>query len=205
MRVVGAGLGRTGTHSLMLALEQLLGAPCYHMFVAAQHADHTQVWHDASLGKMPDWVEFFHDYGAAVDWPACAFWPEIRAACPDALVLLSVRDADAWWQSASTTIFTTFEGRNSERQDMLDALFENRFTSRIDDREAAIAAFEAHNARVRESVPASQLLEWQAGEGWEPICRALDLAVPSEPFPHTNTTEEFLARRDERTAKSAAG
>ena len=88
---------------------------------------------------------------------------------------------------------------------MLDALFENRFTSRIDDREAAIAAFEAHNARVRESVPASQLLEWQAGEGWEPICRALDLAVPSEPFPHTNTTEEFLARRDERTAKSAAG
>ena len=175
------------------------------MFVAAQHPDHTQVWHDASLGKMPDWVEFFHDYGAVVDWPACAFWPEIRAAYPDALVLLSVRDADAWWQSASTTIFTTFEGRNSERQDMLDALFENRFTSRIDDREAAIAAFEAHNARVRESVPASQLLEWQAGEGWEPICRALDLAVPSEPFPHTNTTEEFLARRDERTAKSAAG
>ena len=70
MRVVGAGLGRTGTHSLMLALEQLLGAPCYHMFVAAQHPDHTQVWRDASLGKMPDWVEFFHDYGAAVDW-AC--------------------------------------------------------------------------------------------------------------------------------------
>ena len=31
MRVVGAGLGRTGTSSLKLALEQLLGGRCYHM------------------------------------------------------------------------------------------------------------------------------------------------------------------------------
>jgi hypothetical protein len=28
LRVVGAGLGRTGTHSLKVALERLLGAPC---------------------------------------------------------------------------------------------------------------------------------------------------------------------------------
>ena len=31
IRMVGAGLGRTGTLSLKLALEKLLGAPCYHM------------------------------------------------------------------------------------------------------------------------------------------------------------------------------
>ncbi|MFP6642247.1 MAG: sulfotransferase, partial [Candidatus Latescibacterota bacterium] len=48
MKVVGAGLGRTGTYSLMTALEHLLGAPCYHMFVAANLPDHTQIWHDAS-------------------------------------------------------------------------------------------------------------------------------------------------------------
>src|SRR5439155_13311031 len=29
--VVGAGVGRTGTHSLKIALEQLLDAPCHHM------------------------------------------------------------------------------------------------------------------------------------------------------------------------------
>ena len=204
MKVVGAGLGRTGTHSLMTALEHLLGTPCYHMFVAANHPDHTQIWHDASLGKMPDWQSFFHGYGAAVDWPACSFWPELCAEYPDALVLLSVRDAESWWKSANTTIFSNFGDRTSARQDMLDALFENRFTSHIDDRGAAIAAFEAHNARVREIVPAHRLLEWQAGDSWEPICEALGLEVPSEPFPHTNTTKEFLARRAERKANSTA-
>jgi hypothetical protein len=31
LKVVGAGVGRTGTHSLKIALEQLLGGPCHHM------------------------------------------------------------------------------------------------------------------------------------------------------------------------------
>ena len=145
---------------------------------------------------MPDWKEFFRDYGAAVDWPASAFWPEIHAAFPDALVLLSTRDADAWWKSASDTIFSEFKGRSPTRQAMMDEMFKARFTSRIDDRAASIAAFQAHNARVRETVRADQLLEWQVADGWAPICAALGLPVPSEPFPHTNSTAEFLGRRD---------
>lgn len=31
MRVIGAGVGRTGTHSTKKALEMLLGERCYHM------------------------------------------------------------------------------------------------------------------------------------------------------------------------------
>ena len=31
LKVIGAGVGRTGTHSLKIALEQLLGGPCHHM------------------------------------------------------------------------------------------------------------------------------------------------------------------------------
>jgi hypothetical protein len=196
LKVVGAGLTRTGTHSLKVALEKLLDAPCYHITVSAMFPDHSQIWHDASLGKMPDWKEFFRDYGAAVDWPASAFWPEIHGAFPDALVLLSTRNADAWWKSASVTIFSEFKGRSPKRQAMLDAMFKDRFTSRVDDRTASIAAFEAHNARVRVAVPAGQLLEWQVADGWAPICAALGLPVPSEPFPHTNTTVDFLGRRD---------
>jgi hypothetical protein len=204
LRVIGAGLGRTGTHSLMIALEKLFDQPCYHMVVAAQNPSHTKIWHDAALGKMPDWIEFFDGYGAAVDWPACSFWPEISAAFPDALILLSTRDSEAWWKSANNTIFSTFSGRKNERQAMLDQLFESRFTSKIDDRDAAIAAFEASNAHVRETVPPGRLLEWQVGDGWEPICAALGLPVPSEPFPQTNSTEEFLVRRAARLADSAA-
>ena len=38
-------------------------------------------------------------------------------------------------------------------------------------------------------------IEWQARDGWGPLCAALGAPIPSEPFPRVNTKEEFLARR----------
>src|SRR5439155_14276977 len=66
-RVVGAGLGRTGTHSLKLALEQLLGGTCYHMFEVFMHPDDIPVWQRAVDGEMPDWAAFLGGYTAIVD------------------------------------------------------------------------------------------------------------------------------------------
>lgn len=195
LRVVGAGLGRTGTNSLKVALERLLGAPCYHMIEVFAHPEHIPVWQAAVQGQMPDWHMLFAGFGAAVDWPAAAFWPELSAAFPDALVLLSVREPQAWWQSASETIFPSIRQQtDSEWHAMVDELFAARFTTAIDDRDAAIAAFERHNARVRASVPAHRLLEWRAADGWAPLCAALGVPVPNEPFPHTNTRADWQAR-----------
>jgi hypothetical protein len=138
----------------------------------------------------------FAGYEAAVDWPAAAFWPELAEAFPDALVLLSVRDPASWWRSASETIFSfnDAEVAGSEHFEMVRALLRTRFTEAVHDREQAIAAFERHNARVRATVPPDQLLEWSSEDGWEPLCAALGMAVPAEPFPHVNTTAEFQAR-----------
>src|SRR5438067_1235019 len=97
-RVVGAGVGRTGTHSLTLA--QLLGGTCYHMFEVFMHPDDIPVWQRAVDGEMPDWRAFLGECTAIVDWPASAFWRELADAFPDAIVLLSVRDVDSWWASA---------------------------------------------------------------------------------------------------------
>jgi hypothetical protein len=193
LRVVGAGLGRTGTLSLKAALERLLGAPCYHMAEVFAHPEHVAGWHDASLGRMPDWRRFLSGYAAAVDWPAASFWPELSAAFPDAIVLLSWRDPQAWWESASQTIFpSSRKVPPGPWRTMLDTLFTERFTPELDDRAACIGAFERHNAQVRASVPARRLLEWQAGDGWAPLCKALGVPVPDEPFPRTNTREQFL-------------
>lgn len=197
LRVVGAGLGRTGTNSLKVALQQLLGGPCYHMIEVFAHPEHIPVWHAAARGEMPDWYSLFSGYAAAVDWPAAAFWPELSAAFPDAIVLLSVRDPQSWWQSASETIFPSIgqQAPGTEWRAMIDALFANRFTSAIDDQAAAIAAFERHNARVRATVPANRLVEWCASDGWAPLCAALGVPVPDEPFPRTNTREDWQARQ----------
>ncbi|HLK10018.1 MAG TPA: sulfotransferase [Candidatus Binatia bacterium] len=195
LRVVGAGLGRTGTNSLKVALERLLGAPCYHMMEVFTHPEHVPVWHAAARGRMPDWGALLAGFAAAVDWPVAAFWPELSAAFPDAVVLLSVREPQSWWQSASETIFPAIaEQAGTAWRAMIDDLFAARFTSAIDDRATAVAAFERHNARVRATVPARRLVEWRAADGWAPLCAALGVPVPSEPFPHTNTRADWRAR-----------
>lgn len=196
LRVIGAGVGRTGTASLKSALETLLGGPCYHMFEIARRPDDIAVWERAAAGEMPDWHAFFDGWVACVDWPGCSFWAELAAAFPDALVVLSLRDAEVWWQSASGTIFpATRRAQPGPWRRMFETLLEQRFDPRIDQREPSIAAYERHNAAVRAGVPAARLLEWHPGDGWAPLCRALDVAEPAIPFPHTNTTAEFVARR----------
>jgi hypothetical protein len=200
LRVVGAGLGRTGTHSLQLALQQLLGGPCYHMMDVFGRPDDIPVWHAAAEGTMPDWEMFLSEYRATVDWPAAAFWRELRETSPDAVVLLSTRaDADAWWKSARDTIFEVSarpvvdDPVFGAQQRMIHAVLENRFTPEWQDAGAAKAAYEAHNDAVRAAVPADRLIDWRPADGWEPICAALDLPVPEEPFPHVNTTSDFRA------------
>jgi len=200
VRVVGAGLGRTGTHSLQLALQQLLGGRCYHMMEVFGCPDDIPVWHRAAEGTMPDWDLLLAEYRATVDWPAAAFWRELWEWSPDALVLLSVRDdADAWWKSAHDTIFEI--GARPIPDDpifgpqlrMINDLLTTTFTPDWQDEDAAKAAYERHNASVRAAVPADRLLEWRPGDGWASICAALDLPVPDAPFPHVNTTSDFRA------------
>jgi len=201
VRVVGSGLGRTGTKSLKDALEVLLGEPCYHMFECFRHPEHPPRWAAAIAGEPTDWDDLLDGYAACVDWPAAACWRELAAAFPEALVLHSERPAPEWFRSASATILEPFARPRSEWPvpgedawwDMAVAMFE-RFSPDFLDRGAAIAAVERWNADVRASVPADRLLVWHPGDGWEPICDALDLPVPDQPFPHTNTTAEFRRR-----------
>src|ERR1700760_3421023 len=97
LAVVGAGVGRTGTHSLKIALEQLLGGPCHHMIEVFANPDQVSDWTDAIDDRPVDWADMMQGYVAQCDWPGASFWPELAATNPDALVILSVRDADDWF------------------------------------------------------------------------------------------------------------
>jgi hypothetical protein len=194
IQVVGAGVGRTGTHSLKVALEQLLGAPCHHMVEVFGQPDQIAGWTDAIEGRPVDWPTLLERFGAIVDWPGASFWPELSSAFPDALVLLSVRDPEGWYKSASNTIFLAKDNMPPELAPWMtavDKMFRDRFCDSLEDPTAMMDAFERHNDAVRRGVPASRLLEWTPGDGWEPICDRLGLPVPAEPFPVTNTTAEF--------------
>jgi len=195
LRVVGAGLPRTGTSSLRWALERLLDGRCLHMAVIPGHPfDLGPVWDRALNGEEVDWLAALREYVAAIDWPASAFWREIAQAHPDAIVVLSVRDsARTWWESMNATVLpvareATEPGWTGGR-DLLRLLERFTGTPRWDDPDVLMRAYDAHVAEVRASVPADWLVEWRAPDGWEPVCRALGVPVPEEPFPHLNRRE----------------
>jgi hypothetical protein len=196
LKVVGAGVGRTGTNSLKLALERLLGGPCHHMFEIMIHPDQIPVWTNAIEGGLVDWSTTPEGYVSLVDWPGASFWPELSMANPDALVLLSVRDPESWYRSASNSIFLAFDLVPPEVKPWMETmrkLLRDRFSDQLDDPTAMMDAFERHNASVRSTIPRGRLLEWSPGDGWEPICTRLGVAIPDEPFPVTNTLNEWRA------------
>ncbi|MET0158892.1 MAG: sulfotransferase family protein [Acidimicrobiales bacterium] len=197
IRVVGAGLGRTGTTSLKAALEQLLGGPCHHMFEVAFNPEQVPMWTAAARGEPVDWDEVLDGYRSIVDWPGVSFWRELTDHYPDALVLLSVRDPDAWYESARSTIFVSML-EDAKPDDpwttFIRTLFGNRFTLDLDDKAATLAAFEAHYAAVRATVPTDRLLEWTVADGWGPLCAALDVPVPDDPFPRLNTRDDWAPK-----------
>jgi hypothetical protein len=194
LQVVGVGFGRTGTNSLKVALEQLLGGRCHHMHEVFDRPELVPLWTDAAA----DWAAIFDGDVATVDWPAAAFWREIVAEHPDALVLLSMRETpEAWWNSAHQTIFESLamEGMPPEIEAWMATVTSLIRSHGIDpdDEGSAEAAYAQHIADVRAEVPADRLVEWTTGDGWAPLCAALGMPVPDEPFPHVNTRAEFRA------------
>lgn len=69
LRVVGAGLGRTGTNSLKLALEQLLGGRVHHMYEAvAEGQRQFELWRAAAGGApFEEWRAALDGFVASVD------------------------------------------------------------------------------------------------------------------------------------------
>ena len=210
LKVVGVGLGRTGTNSLKLALEQLLGGPCYHMFELIAHPQQVPLWELAVRGEEVDWNALFEGYAATVDWPGCAFWRDLITANPNAPVLLSTRDSpETWWASMEQTIIPALQGPMlsdhadlMRGQKMVRDLFRTRFTPDFADRDSAIAEYERHCDEVRREVPAVRLIEWQPRDGWGPLCSSLGVPMPETPFPHENSSEAFEGKVERSIADS---
>ena len=104
--VIGAGLPRTGTLSMKAALEELGLGACYHMeevFKAPWRAKH---WERVFRGEPIEWDEVFEGYGATVDAPGCIVWRDLVARYPQAKVILTLRDRDAWCESMYKTVLS---------------------------------------------------------------------------------------------------
>lgn len=198
MRVIGAGFGRTGTTSLSYALDRLGFGPCYHMKELATHPEHIPFWVAAYEGGPVDWDELFSAYASTTDWPACSFTEQLIVAYPDAKVILTTRDPERWYDSVQATFLQIWDLESGRAPEGMPPGFTqllkgitNHFPDGVDDRAHAIEVFRKHNERIRALVPAERLLVLEIGQGWQPLCDFLGVAVPAEPFPRVNDREQF--------------
>lgn len=193
LAVIGAGLGRTGTASLKVALEELGLGRCYHMTEVMQNPDCMQDWMDAANGN-PDWDKIFKEYGATVDYPACTYWKELVDFYPEAKIILTVRDANSWFDSTSETIlspkFSAFIKNSPCWGDMIQKTIWDTFDNRMHDREFMVSYYEKRNAEIEASVPAGRLLVYEVKQGWGPLCEFLGVPTPDTEFPWINSRDE---------------
>jgi hypothetical protein len=202
LQVIGAGFGRTGTLSLKYALEKLGFKPCYHMMEVFPRPEHVRMWHRLAFENQIDWDLLFADFRATVDWPSARWWREIAAHHPDAKVILTLRSPESWYQSMSETIYQPMkhpvrdgvpELVKLQNQMARKAILGDTFDNRFEDKAHAIDVFNRHNQAVRDTIAPARLLEFQARDGWAPLCRFLEVPVPAEPYPHVNDTASTQA------------
>lgn len=197
MKIIGAGVGRTGTMSLKLALQALGFGPCYHMEAVFNDLEKRVPQWNAVLAGKPDWSAIYDGFQSGVDWPTAAFYRELHAAFPDAKFILSTRSPESWAASYGETIAKLIADRANAPapvQPWLEmahgVIAQNGFPDGLSDAELA-ERFIAHNEAVKAAIPEGQLLVFEVKQGWAPLCAFLGVDAPDGPFPRTNDRAEF--------------
>jgi hypothetical protein len=205
-RVIGAGFGRTGTASLKRALEQIGFGPCHHMEEVVKNPAEVPTWEAAARGEKVDWATFMRGWGSTVDFPSSLYYRELMDVFPDAKVILTVRDAEGWYESMRTTIvpmLTRFPNRYVLRflpfisgppRVMAKTKLRATLMDRFDEKAHVLALFREHIEEVKRVVPAERLLVFEAKQGWKPLCDFLGAPVPDGDFPRVNDAKEFQRR-----------
>jgi hypothetical protein len=199
LKVIGSGFGRTGTMSMKEALGMLGLGPCHHMIEVMENPAQPAFWKAIAAGQPVDWADVFKGYTSQVDWPGAHVWHETSIAFPDAKVIHTERPEDVWWNSFNGTIGKFF-AVYSELElpphiaDIFDTMhdwFLKETFKDFTDRDSAIAAYRHNNQKVRDTIPADRLLVFNVADGWDPLCRFLELPVPEAAFPHRHPKREF--------------
>lgn len=211
LKVIGTGLGRTGTHSLKLALEELGFGKCYHMFELFKAPDGLKHFEEVERTGNTDWDSLFTGCLSAVDYPVARYYKQLLKKYPDARVIHTTRDAEVWYQSCVETIFWASKPDAGRIINMMvrmpfspilrkrlpvlkynGKLLDMEFGKDIKNKSEVIKRFNERNEEILKLVPKDRLLVFNVKDGWDPLCNFLNVPVPSTLFPKSNTREEFM-------------
>ena len=202
LQVIGAGFGRTSTNSLKVALERLGYAPCHHMKEVMPRRDQVDLFNRAGAGEAVEWSVIFEGFQAACDWPSAKFHKELAAHYPDAKIVLSVRDADKWYDRTRSTIFAFTQSMprwlrwlsprmRTIHQMVTGVVWDGVFGGRFADEAYAKQVFLQNTEDVKAYYPPERLLVHHPADGWQPLCEFLGKDMPAEPYPRVNEAHEI--------------
>ncbi|RKZ79041.1 MAG: sulfotransferase family protein [Candidatus Parabeggiatoa sp. nov. 1] len=205
IKIIGAGFGRTGTTSLRVALEELGFGKCYHVYHLFEHPREIEFWEALNQGKPVNWETFFEGYQSIIGFPGYYFYRQLMLHYPYAKVILSVREPEKWYDSISETIIRAYteekptedsKGESSYLNRVYklekDLIFKGYFQDKFENKPYVIKRFQQRVEEVKSVVPATRLLVYEITQGWEPLCRFLNIPVPEDkPFPRLNEREIF--------------
>jgi len=207
MKVICAGWGRTGTRSLKYALEHINGQPSYHMQNILLNKKDAKKWHNLifSNNKKYNWDSIYKGYGACLDFPSCNYYKELMEFYPDAKVILNLRDDESWvksWNVLNNQIlksftfrfiaklpYTSFKLHKDIHNEMILGA-KGAFGGAKTDEEK-MQKFNDWNQSVIDYVPKDRLLVYKVSEGWDPICKFLNVNIPDISFPYKNKTKNM--------------
>ena len=199
LRVIGAGLPRTGTSSLKAALEILGFGPCHHMSELMDKPERGVIFARALDGHKVDFYTLMKGYGSTVDVPTAEFYKEIRQAYPEAKIVLTVRDdGKKWFESLEHTIrpyfaddltyFAIYPISFIRSQFVVARKIWRKWTAEYGG--VGPWVHEQHNIRVINENKEGEILVFNVKEGWPPLCKFLGVDVPERiPFPNVNDTK----------------
>jgi hypothetical protein len=212
LRVIGAGLPRTGTTSFGQALSILLNGPVYHVGTQVTVGEEADIrsWismcsliparTDTERAALADCLRNrLAGFVAVTDSPAAGFAPELLELFPDALVICSTRDPASWEKSMAGSMSTAAVALVSVLLAPLPGL--RYFPQFVDGlRKQYIHlygqkeplgqdVYHKHIAWLKCTIPEDRLVFFDVKDGWEPLCKALGKEIPDMPFPKVNDAE----------------
>lgn len=194
IKVIGAGLPRTGTASFVVALNKL-GLHTYHMKDGAvETPGHLALWYglysnDKSV-SFDDILQDVAEYGfnATADGPMCFWYKEQMIRYPNAKVVLTVRadgSGEAWAKSFTSCILDLLAILNDVPFRWFDMfpkvnVVASKFLTGLGTDEDPKTHYpvveqlpEAYNRwveTVKKTVPEDKLLVHSPADGWKPLC-----------------------------------
>ena len=224
MKIICAGLSKTGTKSLAAAL-RFLG---FTVFDFDEHRDfHTDEWFDIYYeGKLPDFTSMYKDVDAVTDIPPAFWFEEIHEAFPDAKVILSLRDSEEVWAKSwakQNEMLQSFGGlfnraviwawiiaqRICGKRTFLEVVYSACYAAfgSLNSKSTVLfkKKYREHNERVQAVIPKEKLLIYNVKQGWKPLCEFLGCDVPKVEFPRENIALALSYKKISEKVKEVTG